>query len=403
MQINNSNRLPSEVAQMNDTEECMPLLFPAGYILGETYEGEPVKDVDFPPIQWELISESQQEVNESWYSIRSIFKLENSFKLVVLFPNKILGIYDTLNNSWDLINYPSTNNLIARVSNESFYLYEDYEIDNHLTVFELDFTNLTFKKHMLLQPFEVNSLVSVISKANTHWAIFDIKDGGFLAGHFRLDEKEIYKENFYDFYPSTDLTPFLKYDENGRPSLSLEMDSEGNLYVMTVGTPELNSQLDGVVYKISKTGEKELITMFTSRTGFNEYPRAYADIMLDDENNLWLADYLWIDLESKTDIDGNHYYPSRYVMYRSPIFVTNKPNPAFEIVWYTPSPQTITPDGRIWYQSLRGTAWFQPETGEWCMFSSSQSNIVKDSDGNLWMVYDNALYMLPASETSKQE
>jgi hypothetical protein len=52
---------------------------------------------------------------------------------------------------------------------------------------------------------------------------------------------------------------------------------------------------------------------------------------------------------------------------------------------------------------MRGLAWHQPETGEWCMFTSAKSNIIKDRQGNLWIVYDNALYMLPASETSKQE
>jgi hypothetical protein len=402
-QRDDGNHSPADVNQMSGTEECMPLLFPAGYIRGETYEGEPVTDLDLPPSNWQLVTVSPQALNESWYSNRSIAKLANTFKLVVIFPDETLGVYDTENSSWEIINYPSTNNLIARVSNETLYLNEDFEVNDHLTVYEFDFENSNFIKHVIAQPFNVRTLVSVISKGTTHWAVFDIKDGGFLVGHFTLEEDELNASNFYELYPSTDMTPFLKYDENGRPSLSLEMDSEDSLYVTTVGNPELNSNLDGVVYKILKTGEKELITMFTSRVGFNEYPRAYADIRLDDNNNLWVSDYLWVDLNSKLDNNGNHYYPNRYVMYRSPVFITNKPNPAFEIVWNTPSPQTSTPDGRIWYQSLRGTAWFQPKTGEWCMFSSSQSNIVKDSDGNLWMVYDNALYMLPASETSKKE
>lgn len=119
--------------------------------------------------------------------------------------------------------------------------------------------------------------------------------------------------------------------------------------------------------------------------------------LLAAENNvLWVSDIA--NFQISDERLGN-----QQVIIRSPIFITNIINGYSPFTWDRPDPQADTKDGRIWFRSERGLAWHQPETGEWCMFTSAKSNIVKDSQGNLWIIYDNALYMLPASETSKQE
>jgi hypothetical protein len=108
-------------------------------------------------------------------------------------------------------------------------------------------------------------------------------------------------------------------------------------------------------------------------------------------------------LDDRAIFDNGEYLSNLHVIFRSPVFITKIINGVQPFVWESPEPQAETEDGRIWYKSNRGLAWHQPETGEWCMFTSAKSNIVKDSQGNLWIIYENALYMLPVSETSKQE
>jgi|LSQX01.1.fsa_nt_gb hypothetical protein len=111
----------------------------------------------------------------------------------------------------------------------------------------------------------------------------------------------------------------------------------------------------------------------------------------------------WVYLNDRAFFYNDEGLSQLHIPVRSPIFISTEYDYAFPFAWESPEPQAETEDGRIWYKSKRGLAWHQPETGEWCMFTSAQSNIVKDSQENLWIVYDNALYMLPASETSKKE
>lgn len=82
---------------------------------------------------------------------------------------------------------------------------------------------------------------------------------------------------------------------------------------------------------------------------------------------------------------------------------TNNYNGYAPYEWQHPEIMAETNDERLWYRSYRGLAWFQPETGQWCMFTNANSNIVKDKAGNLWIMYENDLYMLPASETRAKD
>lgn len=111
---------------------------------------------------------------------------------------------------------------------------------------------------------------------------------------------------------------------------------------------------------------------------------------------------LWVNDIAKFHIFENG-LQNQQVIFRSPVFLTQYFSGYQPLLWERPEPLVDTEDGRIWFRSSRGLAWHQPETGEWCMFTSADSNIVKDLEGNLWLVYDNALYMLPASETRAKE
>ncbi|MFZ6029390.1 MAG: hypothetical protein ACOYYS_16890, partial [Chloroflexota bacterium] len=65
-----------------------------------------------------------------------------------------------------------------------------------------------------------------------------------------------------------------------------------------------------------------------------------------------------------------------------------------EYRWKAPQILIESSDHRLWFQSDNGMTWLDPEKGEWCWFTTEQSNIVEDSYHNLWMVADNKLYKL---------
>ena len=167
--------------------------------------------------------------------------------------------------------------------------------------------------------------------------------------------------------------------------VNLEIDNNGVLYLLLY---------DGRIIRYNpENGDSEENQINLTNGSLR---MVKTGLLATNKNVLWVSDV------SNFRISDDR-LTTQHVIVRSPVFITNIFNGYSPFIWDRPEPQADTKDGRIWFRSERGLAWHQPETGEWCMFTSAQSNIVKDSQENLWIVYDNALYMLPASETSKKE
>lgn len=67
--------------------------------------------------------------------------------------------------------------------------------------------------------------------------------------------------------------------------------------------------------------------------------------------------------------------------------------------WAPPRLVLESSDGFLWFQKYlgaglrnEGTAWYNPKTGEGCMFTNFPANIVEDSQHQLWMFADSKLY-----------
>lgn len=166
----------------------------------------------------------------------------------------------------------------------------------------------------------------------------------------------------------------------------IELDSSDILYFVAY------SNGDNKIYKYIDDSLQWQATYNTQIPGAIE---DLTHLFISEDNQLWLSDALWYPKAG--------YTPDKRIIIRSPIFINPDADIRNPVTWESPEPQAITEDGRAWFKSKRGLAWFQPETSEWCMFTTAKSNVVKDSDGNLWLVYDNALYMLPASETRAKD
>jgi len=113
----------------------------------------------------------------------------------------------------------------------------------------------------------------------------------------------------------------------------------------------------------------------------------YSNILVDHTGNLWLDSVGW-----KTPTED------WYQIHPPSIFVTNLKQGALDSRFQYPQIEIESSDNRLWFSSDNGMVWLDPEKGEWCWFTTYQSNIVEDSDRNLWMIADNKLYKLPLGE-----
>ena len=126
----------------------------------------------------------------------------------------------------------------------------------------------------------------------------------------------------------------------------------------------------------SENGEIEKIKVF----GGKRYLSSLSTLFLDNHQRFWIDDKAFLDL----------HHNDWYFIVDSPIFLTY-----YVGIWGRTKPtySLETQDGRLWFSAARrGTGWVDPNTGEWCLFTSYPSNIVKDSEGHLWMIADGKLY-----------
>lgn len=99
---------------------------------------------------------------------------------------------------------------------------------------------------------------------------------------------------------------------------------------------------------------------------------------------LWLNDNGWFDFSTSRT-------PQWFTVVRSPIFIDFLPG-AGVWAWGKPVFTTESEGGVLWYSSSRGTGWLDTKDGTWCLFTSYPSNVIKDSESNLWVFVDGKLY-----------
>jgi len=114
-----------------------------------------------------------------------------------------------------------------------------------------------------------------------------------------------------------------------------------------------------------------------------------TSLYLDRENRIWVSDRAWFSVH-QAGVGIPH------IVIRSPVFIDYLDELGY-YSWVRPKIMLQSIDGRLWYQSSRGDAWYDHATGEWCLFTPHKSNIVEDSQHNLWMLIGNDLYVLPLS------
>lgn len=124
-----------------------------------------------------------------------------------------------------------------------------------------------------------------------------------------------------------------------------------------------------------KTGELEEISLPEESWPLRE------GTLYDTGNQLWLDAVGYFDIETES---WHPLYPDLSIYFSGDIF------------WGSPSLVLKDSYGIYWFALVFhrpiGTAWYDPVSGNGCMFTTSLSPIAEDRDHNLWMYLDGDLY-----------
>jgi hypothetical protein len=137
--------------------------------------------------------------------------------------------------------------------------------------------------------------------------------------------------------------------------------------------------------------EQEILYRFNPETNELlqvEMPREwpiYYGLLFDSEGRLWLGSVGYRSEEG----GWNLVYPNPERFLYSPMLHSRT----------HPTLLFASSDGRLWFTNFwdggiwhNGTAWYNPNTGQGCMFTNSPATIVEDAEQQLWLVASGNLY-----------
>lgn len=110
-----------------------------------------------------------------------------------------------------------------------------------------------------------------------------------------------------------------------------------------------------------------------------------SNIYFDNAGRLWMNDIGWLDF-------GNPTHPIWYQNIRSPVFIDNYASTERQYVWLSPSDMYPSSNGWLWFTASVGIVRLEPDTGEWCLFTTRRSPVVEDEQHTLWIVVYDYIY-----------
>lgn len=368
---------PTLIPISKGAEECLPPLVVADYPgYGEGYPTpQPILQA-FPP-GWNKISTLSEKFQGKYDTRLILARPQNGYDefwiSVSTNPdnaeNSNYFIYRTDTKDWAQAPQPPSGNL---------FLDDDYEVwakavsKDRVTsiLYRLDETTNLFTplkdNANLLSDGEITSNIKI--------------DGG---GRFWFIFKDLWeKQALYSFDPITlEAKPRLSGDFDKY----IEMDEANGVYIQQhVSNQQYATQRWG--WELMRYNPNNGLTKSVNIPFTSDSLGDISSMYLDHEDRLWLSDLVWYRA-------GSYGLGVPNIVVRSPIFIDYLGFLGY-YSWLRPKILLQSIDGRLWYQSSRGDAWFDHATGEWCLFTPHKSNIVEDSQHNLWMLIGNDLYTL---------
>jgi hypothetical protein len=378
-----------------NTPECMPLLLPNGLYINQPEGIPPIVDEPFAPGKWVNVHNfiPKADIGSSYILLdlisfggneKMLLQVNLQYVIFDINTKTLTFLKDSQNILWPYFRYGGT-----------FWLISCIVLEREIRLAHYDHQLGSFLQDTIETDIDISRIAAITSRENNLWLIIQDAKGLFYIGQFDPEKDKLSINDF----ALISLNEYGEDNEQYLPDIynginGIAIDSKNRPY-FSYKTRE--KQL--MVLRLNSDNKFQIVYVAPDDSRASHYATGGFGLFIDEHDILWISDHAWVNVND--DVFRQFYQAAE--IYRSPVFVAAGPrfDPMYR--WFRPIPRTRTADNRLWYSSERGTAWYQPETGEWCMFSSSRSTILKDSEGNLWMTYGDALYMLPANETRAKD
>lgn len=251
------------------------------------------------------------------------------------------------------------------------------------------------------QPHSTPTMSPVLARFNESTQRFEAATGGLeitirlnsgLLSHLLeivLDKQDIFwifgpNDGIYRYDPQTQTTKRqtdLPNKEIDR--LSTALASDGSIYFQDKSISEAEEFL---FQFIPETGE--IVTLDVLREPWE----TSSGMLVDRRGRLWLGAMGYMET------DG-----SWHLLHRDAPNVWE--NRSEFLYWSPPTLLFESSNGLLWYTEYHdmerlgeGSAWYNPETGQGCLFTNIASYIVEDAENQLWIVADGKLYRYPLGQ-----
>ncbi len=184
----------------------------------------------------------------------------------------------------------------------------------------------------------------------------------------------------YSFDPATSQAARHFSAPNGSFFSDLAVSPDGIVWI----ADEVQGQL---IYYNPATSKSSVYQGYSSAIDdiANENLKGVNNLYFDRMGQLWIQDRGWLEFTS-TGI------PIWHQIIRSPAFIAVSASPENQYSWERPWSTYQSSDGRYWFTFSKGSVYLNPETGEWCHFTTGRSPVREDSQGNLWISVYGKLY-----------
>jgi len=356
-------------APANFLSECLPPIETFEYKFGEVpfdFDWSEVTAITLPPVAW------QKTTNIPDASSLTLIQSRNDETIFWLRANKLVR-YRVTGGNWNegsLLPGPTDNAGISlfldRKNNVWGARYNEFNSGDPFGLL-----NRYNEQTNQWEPVALD-LANQDKLATSHVEVDD-------QGKFWLLEMEGEGYKLFRFDPETGIVERHLTEFTLHNTFTI---SQSVLYITAVSsdpTPRyllLKYPLDGSAVKVEYIPQY----LYYSYQRF-EYPP--ERLFVDKEQRVWIGARGWLDLVAN----------EWHFIIPDPVFLTVLMG-AGDWRWDEPDITYETPDGLLWHESLRGTGWVDPESGKWCVFTSYRSNVLADSQGNLWILVDEWLYRL---------
>jgi len=366
---------PDETTQ---TDECLPPIYANGFSYPVEADNEnlsyPGLDMFIPPPHpWETESpipeiDGMDDWQQRFISVIQTRRVNEYFEVWIYLSRGLeegyLLMYRTDTKEWKVL--PEQINTLVVDKNGS--LWGSYFEGSVLSRFDEQTGAFMPEKG-------VKNLPSVIKDDNnySYSQVLLEEDGMFLI--------LVPKDGIYKYDPVSGEVKRL-FDIHGTFT-DAKIASSGTIYVLfnevkyQDGNPQVSSFLKFYDPETGTDGEYALTYYL------EPYPLPFT-LLIDYKGRVWMDNIAYVD--ENGDL---------YQLQRSPLFLSPIRESYNDYRYKRADIILESSDGRLWFlHPNNGMIYLDPEKGEWCWFTTYQSNIVEDSEHNLWMIADGKLYKL---------